>query len=457
MPYWMMDEALGEPAGNFPNYRNNKGEIITYENFDFNSVPDFLNEFLIKQPDSLRRNFVRVNSRQIFTYCVAYHMTGNEEYLYRAKIGIDFLFENGGYDSGSPFTFWQNGIGMPETFQRTTQDLAYSLTGPAMYYYLTRDKNVLNKILKVKEFVLDEYYYKSSLRENSKLVMWVKENFENDDKNAKQLLAVLDQLNAYLVLITPILPDSLSTLFLEDVKNLSYSLKDNFYNKKHNLFWGNLNKKIISSSPTDFGHSIKSFWMLYLAGRLIKDTELVQFAKNNALRLLETAYLKESGSWATMYTDSTLAIDKSKIWWSYAELDQMAATLSLQDTSVFGKYLLKTYKFWESEMIDHQNGELFLGLDEQNKRIDSFDLKIFHWKNGFHSLEHALIGYLSSVSFHNEEVELYYAFNRSINQKGITIRPYYFEGHITDMEYSDFKNPLFRDMFITKVKFRNLQ
>jgi len=456
MPYWMMDEALGEPAGNFPNYRNDKGQVIGYDNFEFNSVPDVFKEFLIQQPDSLRRNYIRVNSRQIYTYCVAFHMTGNEEYLYRAKIGIDFLFENGGYDSGSPFTFWSNGTGMPTTFQRTTQDLAYSLTGPTMYYYLTRDENILNKILKVKEFVLNEYYYQSDLSENSKLMMWVKEDFENDHKEDKQLLAVLDQLNAYLVLIAPILPDTLSNLFLDDVKNLSYSLKDNFYNKKYNLFWGNLNAKVVGNSPTDFGHSIKSFWMLYLAGKLIKDPDLVQFAKSNALKLLEKAYLKESGSWATMYKDSTLAVDKSKIWWGYAELDQMAATLSLQDSSIFEKYLVKTYKFWESKMIDHINGELYIGLDEQNNRFLSFGLKTFHWKNGFHSLEHALIGHLSSANYYKNEVDLFFAFSKNINKEEITIRPYYFAGNIIDMDNSDFENPLFKNLSKTKVTFKDM-
>ena len=132
MPFWMTQEAIGYPPGNFPNYRDNRGKVLNYQNFDFSYLPEELKPFLVEQPDSLRRTYTRMLSRQVYAYCNAYHMTGNEAYLKNARTGVDYLLREGGYDSGSPFSYWHDGKGMPGTFQRTTQDLAYALTGPAM-------------------------------------------------------------------------------------------------------------------------------------------------------------------------------------------------------------------------------------------------------------------------------------------------------------------------------------
>ena len=84
--------------------------------------------------------------------------------------------------------------------------------------------------------------------------------------------------------------------------------------------------------------------MLYTVGEITHETSMTNFAKEKASKLLQTAYLKETGSWADMYIDSSLAISKNKVWWSYAELDQMAATLSFNDTTFYSKYLKQTYK-----------------------------------------------------------------------------------------------------------------
>lgn len=456
MPYWMSNEAYGNPQGNFPNYRLSDGTIVNYNNFDFSLIPQPLTEFLITQPDSLRRNYIRINSRQIYTYCVAYHITGNEDYLIRAKTGLDYLFENGGYDSGSPYTYWQNGNGMPDKLQSTTQDLAYSLTGPTMYYYLTRDQEVLDKILKVKNFVLTEYYENSEVKEKTKLVAWVKKDFENDSKSSKKLLAVLDQLNAYLLLLTPILPDKTAKPIFNDIKNLAYSLKDNFYSAKHNLFWGDLDNKRVDESPTDFGHSIKSFWMLYTASKIISDKELEAFAYENALKLLETAYINDEETWAEMYIDSTYQLSKNKVWWNYAELDQVAATFSLRDTTLYSKYLKKTYKYWEQNMIDHENKEVHFLLDPDGNPID-LGLKTCHWKNGFHSMEHALIGFLSTCNYNGQNIDLYYAFEKNKFPEAKKIKPYYYNGKITNTFHTTFESQNLNQLSKVKVTFEKIE
>ena len=240
-------------------------------------------------------------------------MTANEIYLEYATLGVNNLMKHGEYETGCPVTFWQSGKSLPSKNQRNSQDLAYSLNGLAMYYDLTKDENVLYTIIKVKNFIFSEYYDESIISENSKSFMWFKEDFENEKTSNKKLVAILDQLNSYLLLITPLVSDSIQVKFKNDLRNLCYLMKDNFYDKDLNVFWGKLNKKKIRlGEHTDFGHTIKTFWMCNLVGKLINDSELINFSQENSIKLLKDAYIEKTGSWGDCYLDSTKQISKDK-------------------------------------------------------------------------------------------------------------------------------------------------
>ena len=173
MPFWTHKDALGSPLGNFPTYHCNDGSLS-----NCNELKDV----------DIESDYLRMKSRQLYAYCVAYHLTGNEIYLEYATLGVNYLMKHGEYETGCPVTFWQSGKSLPSKNQRNSQDLAYSLNGLAMYYYLTKDENVLYTIIKVKNFIFSEYYDESIISENSKIFMWVKEDFENEKTSNKELV-----------------------------------------------------------------------------------------------------------------------------------------------------------------------------------------------------------------------------------------------------------------------------
>jgi hypothetical protein len=51
------------------------------------------------------------------------------------------------------------------------------------------------------------------------------------------------------------------------------------------------------------------------------------------------------------------------------------------------------------------------------------------WKNGFHTAEHALVGYIATGAIRSEPVDLYYAFAGCKFPSGIA--PYYYDGVVT--------------------------
>ena len=456
MPFWMTPEAQGQPIGNFPTYRASDGSIMTKHNIDFNELNDIDNFLFVGGTDSLQREFLRMKSRQVYAYGVGFHLTGNKEYLKLAKKGIEYLFKHGEYETGFPVSFWKDGVAMPSKNQRNAQDLAYALTGPSFYYYLTRDEEVLESILKVKKSIFKEYYKSmpnDSLRNH---FIWVKENFEYDTIDRIELVAQLDQLNAYMLLLTPILPDIEKNQFKNEMKSICYLLKDKFYNEEYNLFKGNLSVDIFDSSHSDFGHSIKTLWMMLKVGQLIKDHTLIEFAKSKGLELLETAFVKKNGSWAWKYLDKSGKRDEGNLWWVYTELDQMAATLSLKDTTLYSTYLKRTYDYWEDKFIDEKHKETWLALYDNGKPVTTIG-KAGIYKNAYHSLEHALVGYLSTANYYKNDIILYYAFKKGKKPENRIINPYYFNAEINEVKEYAFKDSLLDDLKCFKLSFNNIE
>ncbi|MES2934556.1 MAG: hypothetical protein V4805_13830, partial [Pseudomonadota bacterium] len=211
----------------------------------------------------------------------------------------------------------------------------------------------------------------------------------------------------------------------KDLRKLANIMIDQFHAPEEHLMWGSLHNKadrVLGSRHTDFGHSIKAYWMIHQIGKLTADQKLIDFSTKEAAWVLDKAYLPAIGSWASrLQRDGSL--DEGKEWWIYAELDQMAATLALDDPG-YAKYLTKTYDFWLKNMVDHENHEVWGWVSPTGK--PGSGPKIHLWKNGYHSMEHALVGYITSQALQDQPPALYFAFKTG--PPAVQIRPYVFGG-----------------------------
>ncbi|WP_089724196.1 AGE family epimerase/isomerase [Candidatus Thiosymbion oneisti] len=427
LPFWKQESAYGDPIGNFPTYRCNDGSTLDVDN----PCPAFFQKGDEWITSALDRDYVRMKSRQIFAYGIAFHMTGDPRYLVLAKMGVEYLQTHAlDPSSGSVVSYWEGGIrhpGPPRP-QRTSQDLAYGLQGLAFYYYLTRDETLLPDILRIKDHIMGHYYSGEwdSMR-------WVQKSAlgRPSEEERKELVSLLDQVNAYMLLLAPILPEPFSSQWKRDLKDLCRIMREQFYSAEHNLFWGVIapeTERRIGGRHTDFGHSTKTFWMIYMVGKLTGDSEMTDFALTNGSRLLARAFHEESGSWASSPKPDG-SRDLNKEWWIYAELDQTAASFSLDDPTLYDKYLVKTYPWWIAHMVDRTNGGVW-------HKINYPDLmpqypKVHLWKNGYHSFEHALIGYITDRIRDKKPVTLYYALPEG---KQPWLQPYYYSGQTVHSE-----------------------
>ncbi len=419
LPFWNVPDAWGVPRGDFPTFRGNDGKAVDWAKppVELAEAPGWIKE-------TFGRDYVRMKSRQTYFYGVAYHLTGDPKMLELARDGAAFIRKRAlDPKTGSSVSYWERGVPKPELLARTTQDLAYAQLGLAMYYYLTRDESTLRDIKKLKRHIFTQYW-----NPQWQALRWVKKEGPEGEHLRQELVAQLDQINAYMLLLTPILPEPDRKTWTADLQRLAQTMVRDYHDADRHLFWGTIHdpvQKKLGSRHTDFGHSAKAYWMLERIGHLTKDQALIDLATTGARAVLKQAYLPDSGTWGSrLHPDGSVGTGKE--WWIYAELDQLAATLALTDPAQ-ALPLPRTADFWFKRMVDPVNHEVWGGTGG----APDFEVwdgpKIHQWKSGYHSAEHALVGYLTAQALHSQPATLYFA-PRSAKA---ALRPYFFEGTAT--------------------------
>lgn len=415
LPYWDLPDAWGSPRGDFPTFRGMDGKRVDWAApaEAFAQAPGWIKE-------NFGREYVRMKSRQTYFYGVAYHLTGDPRMLELARAGVTFIRTHAlDPKTGSAVSYWEKGVAQPEILARTAQDLAYAELGLAMYYYLTRDEAVLRDIRKLKRHIFTQYW-----NPQWQALRWVAKEGPSGEHLRQELVAQLDQVNAYMLLLTPILPPGERKAWTADLQRLAQVMVRDYHDGDRHLFWGTIHdpaEKKLGSRHTDFGHTAKAYWMLERIGRLTGDAALADLATTGGKAVLQQAYLPDSGTWGSrLRPDGT--VDAGKEWWIYAELDQLAATLALADPAQAAP-LPRTADFWFKVMVDHEGHEVWGGAGGPEMKPWR-GLKIHQWKSGYHSAEHALVGYLTAQTLRGEPATLFFAPTRA----KATLRPYVFSG-----------------------------
>ncbi len=429
---WMQDALAGKPVGSFPTFicADGKPYDAAAPCPAFANAPDWIRS-------ELGRQYVRMISRQVFAYGVIYHVTGNATALERARAGTRFIMQKA-WDpkSGSVATFFSNASPQPRPGQRTTQSLAYALLGPSFYYYLTRDPETLVFINSVKRHIFKQYW-----SDEWKMLRWTTEDFGDDTKDRKELVSQLDQINAYMLLMLPLLDDKTRTEWEADLRRLGEVMVRDFYNAEAKRFYGYIHDekgKQWGERHNDFGHTTKAFWMLLLAGQALNEESWVAIARAGIDDALKTAFVKRNIAAAPDWqapvmrraadSEGNYFVWSNKpdgigiAWWEWCELDQAAATLSLSDPK-YDRYLDETYRSYFATLVDPQFGGTygFPGAVASPKG--------HQWQNGYHAAEHALVGYITSAIRRGEPFRLYFAFPDSA--QGAVAPAYFFEARET--------------------------
>jgi mannose/cellobiose epimerase-like protein (N-acyl-D-glucosamine 2-epimerase family) len=426
MPFWDHGDAWGEPLGRFPSVRCDDGTAPRWSA----PCPEVAGNGWLRE----RKDWVVSISRQVYGYGVAFHMTGDTRYLKGAKAGVDFLRKEA-FDrkAGGVFHYYDPNKRAwgPEAQYRDPQQLAYALLGISFYYYLTRDGEVLSDIVDTHDYIMRNYF-----NADDGALQWLLEDTGNEKARQLRLTAQLDQLNAYMVLVTPLLPAEQRAEWQATMLKLTGIIQTRFYSAEDNLVFlkaTTTDEVGTQNAETDFGHTIKSFWMMRFVALQTGDAELQKFAETNALRMLDRAFLRDTGSWASSVKQGG-EIDASKQWWIYNELDQYAASVAIEgpDAPTVRAYLDKTNPWYMRYFVDQTDGEVWSSLTADGAIAPDSLPKKWPWKSAYHSLEHALVGYITAQAIDRQPLTLYYGFGGNPNPA--SVRPYFYRGTLQRLE-----------------------
>ena len=413
LPFWSGAAAMGKPVGNFPTFRCNDGSAFDAEA----PCPELKDAPAWIRPE-LGRTYVRMQARQTYAYGVAYHLTGDTRWLDLARAGARRTVALLEPASGSP-TWFEAGRGGPEPAARTAQDQSYAVVGVAMLYYLTRDPALEKALIAHQRYIFSHYW-----DADWGMLRWVPKEGPTDEAAKQELVAQLDQLNAYMLLVVPYLPADARAAWHEDIRRVAATLIGKFHDPARGIFYGTLERGADSrrdgARHNDFGHTIKAYWMLMLAGRELGDTELERFGRDGGAKIIESAWDAESGAWGSAWHGQE--IDTSKSWWIYAELDQMTSFLALERPELTSR-LESSWGFWLTKMTAPNGGEIY-GWVDPSGAAPANSLRIHQWKNGYHSFEHALVSYLTAQALAGKRATLHFALGGDTTN----LRPYLMPG-----------------------------
>lgn len=451
MKFWDKPEIVTLNKGLFPTYLTNEGNVLPL------NIEEWPEEFkaAIKDPDTKgliepEKNYVRAHSRLTYAYGIAFHMTGNPHYLELCRKGALALAAamDGNYGM---YVTQKSATGEWDTDRasRCSQDLAYGLTGLGMYYFLTHDIGILHKIIQIKDYIFKVY-----MDDGRGYMTWYPKHTKDPEV---QIVAQLDQLYAYMLMLTPCLPEPYQTIWKKDMKKIVDILITQFYSEKYQFFWGLENESAsmsLGTDHTDFGHSVKTFWVIMKVGELLGDPFYIDFARPKIDKILKNAYIEETGSWARRF-DANGNLDTNKEWWILAELDQACEILSIHDPFYYS-YLNNTHRYWFDKMVDHENGEIWHMVSSKNNEPLIQYPKAHSWKTSLHSFEHALFGYMTASRIKDMEFELYYALPEWERASHRYLAPYMFFGNVVDIRRENRLSFMPDGNYIYRISFNGL-
>ncbi|MCX9157362.1 hypothetical protein OPU71_14630 [Niveibacterium sp. 24ML] len=410
LPWWTQPAAQGKPIGQFPTFRCHDGRA-----YDAAKPCDELAKAPAWIRSELGRDYVRMQARQVYAYGMGFHLTGDPALLKLAEAGVrDIRSRALDPATGSPVTYWQNGQGLPAVELRNAQDVAYAGAALGVWYYLTRDAATLADLDRLHRHLMS-YFDAAAGR--------MKWTLAGPEADKAELVAQLDPLNAYMVLVTPLLPDEMRARWQADMRRLTGAIRSQFCSADAPRCAGTLGDAAASqpgARHNDFGHTGKAFWMTWLAAEQTGDTALADWAREQGRAVLRDAYVQRNGSWARRWTAN--GVQPGNDWWIYAELDQLAATLAQRGRGD-AAWLARTWPYWFDHFVEAGVPEVW-GSVSPTGEPDRNELRQHQWKNGYHAMEHALVSYITAESLAGKPAQLYFA----PSAKGAALPAYYYGG-----------------------------
>jgi len=382
------------------------GAFITNLDDQWNPLPDY-------------RKYPGMIGRHIFSYAVAYLITGDDKYLSIAASTKDFLLQ---YAWDKQYGGWYdilNRDGSPASMTKSMFNQTYALTGLVMYYFVTHDQEVLSYIKKANTLICDRLWDKiSGGYYNVATEDW---SVLDSNKSFASQVAPVSGYLLYLYLATH------DRQFLVQSERIMEAVAANMTHPESGWILEDFdsNWNYIPRNPdlVNSGHNLEVAWMFLRLAMLEKGNEYGSISHSMEERGIFNAFDRKSGIWyALLEKDDLTRHENFTYWWiqAYGNMYNLISYRFFGDESRIADFQMGA-DFWDRYFIDRKHGDTYMSVENSGKIRESN--KANPYKTSYHSMEHCLINLLYLNLWINfKPVDLHFRF--ASPREGDTLFPF---------------------------------
>lgn len=349
----------------------------------------------IPLPDD--RKYPSMISRHLFSYSVAYMMTGDDKFLQIARDTRDFLLK---YGWDQEFGGWYDELdreGNPVSVTKSMFIQVYALTGLSMYYFATHDHEVMpyiqesNHLLESNCWDTDNGgYYQVMTRE------W--QVLDGRKSCASQVAPVSGYLlTLYLATREP--------AYLAQAERIMDAVYENMRDPESGwileTFDANWTYLPGNSDRANMGHNLEVAWMLMRIALIGDRPDYKPKVESLTSLLHQWAFDPETGMWyATVDREDPAGHSGFTHWWiqAYGNMFELMLYRFRSDNQAIGRFKMGA-KCWNTFFIDQKSGDTFLSVNRDGSVRDS--TKANRFKTSYHSMEHCFLNFIYLSSWIN--------------------------------------------------------
>ncbi len=353
-------------------------------------------------------------ARHLFSYAVAYMLSGDDTYRQQAHTTYEYLIEKG-WDQ--QFGGWYNELDKQGIVVDASKDLfmqTYAITGLTLYYLMTRDSTVKSyidrSIALLEEKAWDKLGggYVDALNRN----LTVK-SYE------KAFSPQLAPLSGYLLYLYTATRDhrylEMSERILQTVLDQMVHQPSGWIMERYDRDWQPVAGR---NDWMNTGHNVEVAWILMRLYDLTHKEAYRQKAEELNSKLLRYAFDADTGIWyhQVRVDDAGVHTDNSP-WWvqAYGNMFQLYMYHHSGNLSYL-QHFRKGATFWNQYFMDSQHGGAFLSVLADGSIQKG--QKAVRTKTSYHSMEHGLLNYLYlDVWVNHSHVSLHYHIGKSDSRK----------------------------------------
>ncbi len=287
--------------------------------------------------------------------------------------------------------YWELDLkGNPINKRKQIYAQAFAIYALSEYFLFSGDENAKNWALSLFRLIekhardQKENGYLEAFQENWAPIedMRLSEKDKNSEKTMNTHLHVLE---AY----TTLYKISEDAEVKEALENLTTLFLEKFYYPKNQHFQLFFDKQWNrEGNIVSYGHDIEAIWLIMEAAKASGNEDLVKKAEKIAVPVAETflkeAYIPKKGVINEKDLNSGKT-DMDRHWWPQAEaMVGLNYAWNISGKKEFKNAIFDIWDYTKEHIIDHENGEWFFRVDENNRPYKEED-KLGMWKCPYHN------------------------------------------------------------------------